>query len=84
NPLFLDTLGWIHHKMGHREDAVRVMREAVAKAPEHPVLNYHAGVAHFHAGFPKEARMYLEKAVRIGKSFPGEKDARMLLAEMKS
>ncbi len=83
NPLFLDTLGWIHHKMGHRDDALRVMREAVAKAPDHPVLNYHAGVAYFQAGFTKEAKMHLEKAVRIGKAFVGEKEARTLLAEMK-
>ncbi|MBK7420507.1 MAG: tetratricopeptide repeat protein [Nitrospira sp.] len=41
HPLFLDTLGWVRLKMGHLDDAVRLMRQAIAKAPDLPMLNYH-------------------------------------------
>ena len=82
NPMFLDTLGWVHHKMGHAEEAVRVMKEAVTKAPEHPVVNYHAGAVYYRAGQLKEAKVYLERALRTGQGFPGEREARTLLASV--
>jgi tetratricopeptide (TPR) repeat protein len=82
NPMFLDTLAWVHHKMGHSAEAVRVMKEAVAKAPEHPVLNYHAGAVYHQAGLVKEAKVYLERALRSGKGFPGDREAKTLLASV--
>ncbi len=83
NPYFLDTLGWVHLKMGHRHDAIRVMQQAVSKAPDHPVLNYHLGIAYYQAGQAKEARTYLEKAVHSGKAFAGAEEARSVLSSLK-
>lgn len=47
HPLFLDTLGWVRFKMGQPEEAIRLMKNAVAKSPEISVLNYHLGMALF-------------------------------------
>ena len=80
NPFFLDTLGWVHHKLGHRDEAIRVMQLALEKAPAHPVLNYHMGAAYAQSGRTKEARTYLQKALSAGQSFTGSDDARALLA----
>lgn len=80
NPYFLDTLGWVHLKLGHREEAIRVMQLAVDKAPEHPVLNYHLGAAFVQAGRTKEARNYLQKALSASETFSGADEARTLLA----
>jgi tetratricopeptide (TPR) repeat protein len=80
NPFFLDTLGWTHHKLGHRDEAIRVMQLAVEKAPAHPVLNYHLGAAYAQSGRNKEARTYLQKALSTGQTFAGSDDARALLA----
>lgn len=80
HPLFLDTLGWVHLKLGHRDEAFRVMQLAIEKAPEHPVLNYHLGVAYAQAGRTKEAKTYLQKALNSGHAFAGIDDARSLLA----
>ncbi len=82
NPMFLDTLGWIHHKMRHSEEAVRVMKAAVAKAPDHPVLNYHAGAVYYAAGLVNEAKVHLQRALRSGKRFPGDHEAKTLLASV--
>jgi tetratricopeptide (TPR) repeat protein len=80
NPYFLDTLGWVHLKLGHPDEAVRVMRMAVEKAPAHPVLNYHLGAAYAQSGRSNDAKAYLQKALSAGQSFAGIDDARVLLA----
>jgi tetratricopeptide (TPR) repeat protein len=80
NPYFLDTLGWVHLKLGHREEALRVIKLAVEKAPGHPILNYHLGAAYAQSGQSKEARIHLEKALGAGQTFGGIDDARSLLA----
>jgi tetratricopeptide (TPR) repeat protein len=79
NPVFLDTLGWVHLKLGHQDEALRVMRLAVAKAPGHPVLNYHLGAAYAESGRKDEAKTYLQKALSTGQTFAGIDDARSLL-----
>jgi tetratricopeptide (TPR) repeat protein len=82
NPFLLDTLGWAHYKLGHGTDAVRVLKQATALAPDHPVLNYHLGAAYAKAGQPADARIHLKKAVAAGASFEGLEDAKTLLAEV--
>ncbi len=79
-PLFLDTLGWVHFKMGHHEDAVRLIKQAIAKAPDLPMLNYHLGAALFQAGQKVEAKVYLTKALNNIVSFQGREEAELLLA----
>jgi tetratricopeptide (TPR) repeat protein len=81
---FLDTLGWVHFKMGHHEEAVRLIRQAVSKAPEQPVLNYHLGMAYHRSGEFRAAREHLEKAIQAGKPFPGQREARSVLAGLTS
>lgn len=82
NPFFLDTLGWVHLKMGHPDDALRVIQRAVAQAPQHPLLNYHLGIAHFKAGHRAEAQTHLKKALSTKQTFPGIDDAKAVLAEV--
>jgi predicted Zn-dependent protease len=82
NPYFLDTLGWIHHKLGHRDEALRVIQQAAAKAPDHPVVNYHLGIAYLQTGHTAEAKTHLQKAVASSKSFPGLDDAKSVLAQL--
>ena len=82
NPYFLDTLGWIHLKLGHREEALRFIQQAAAKAPEHPVLNYHLGIAYFKAGHMAEAKTHLQKALASQKPFQGVEETKSVLAQL--
>jgi Tfp pilus assembly protein PilF len=70
NPFFLDTLGWVHLKMGHQDDALRVIQRAVSEAPQHPILNYHLGIAHFKAGHRLEAQTHLKKSINHETTIP--------------
>jgi hypothetical protein len=40
---FFDTLGAIQEALGRRREAERSYESGLAKAPDHPVLNYHFG-----------------------------------------
>lgn len=82
NPFFLDTLGWVHYKMGHQADALRFIQQAAVKAPDHPVVNYHLGLAYFKSGQAAEARAHLQKAVTSQKPFLGIDEAKYVLAQL--
>ncbi|HMS83531.1 MAG TPA: tetratricopeptide repeat protein [Nitrospira sp.] len=83
HPLFLDTLAWVRFKMGQPEEAIRLMKDAVAKSPELSVLNYHLGIAFFQSGKRAEARTYLSKALKSPEAFEGRREAEQVLAQLR-
>lgn len=80
---FLDTLGWVYVKMGQPNEAVRLLRQVVEKEPNHPVFQYHLGIAYHQAGEAKKAKAALKKAVASGKQFQGLDEAKTVLAQLK-
>jgi tetratricopeptide (TPR) repeat protein len=83
HPLFLDTLGWVRFKMGQHEDALRLMKDAVAKSPATPTLNYHLGMAFYQSGKKAEARAYLSKALKSAETFQGRQKAEQILSQVR-
>ena len=83
HPLFIDTLGWVRFKMGQQEEAIRLMKYAVAKSPEIAVLNYHLGIAFFQSGKRTEARSFLSKALKGTDVFDGRQEAEQALAQLR-
>jgi predicted Zn-dependent protease len=83
HPLFIDTLGWVRFKMGQQEEAIRLMKYAVAKSPELSVLNYHLGIAFFQSGKLAEARTYLSKALKSADAFEGREEAKQVIAQLR-
>jgi len=83
HPMFLDTLGWTRFKMGQQEDALRLMKDAVAKLPDAAVLNYHLGMAYHRSGQRKEALAHLGKALKGQDAFHGREEAEGILSQLK-
>ena len=83
HPLFIDTLGWVRFKMGQQEEAIRLMKYAVAKSPEIAVLNYHLGIAFLQSGKRAEARTFLSKALKSTEAFDGRQEAEQALAQLR-
>ena len=83
HPLFLDTLGWVRFKMGQQEEALHLMKDAVAKSPDVPTLNYHLGMAYHQSGKTAEARAYLSKALKTAEAFQGRQEAEQVLAQLR-
>jgi tetratricopeptide (TPR) repeat protein len=82
NPYFLDTLGWVHLKLGNPHEALRLVQEAQRKAPDHPVVNYHLGVIYAKTGARSEARTHLTQALAAQGPFPWAEEAKALLARL--
>jgi tetratricopeptide (TPR) repeat protein len=82
NPFYLDTLGWVHYRLGNIQQALSYLEQAVAKAPDSPQLNYHLGMAYRDAGQIAKARAALDRAVVEGAEYPGLQTARAALADM--
>jgi tetratricopeptide (TPR) repeat protein len=78
-----DTVGWVYYKMGNIEQALAVFSDLLARAPEDPVLNYHAGIVLFKAGRKEEAQEKLQAALAENKPFFGRDEAEKTLAEIK-
>ncbi len=77
---FLDTLGWIEHKLGKSGDAVTLLRSAIQARPDVAVFHYHLGMAYQAEKQPRRARHELEQALQLAKSpFPGMDEAKRLL-----
>jgi predicted Zn-dependent protease len=82
NPAFLDTYGWVMHRLGRHEEAVAALGNAVEKLPNAPELRYHLGAAQLAAGDARSARANLEAAIGSKAEFRGVKDAREALAKL--
>lgn len=83
HPAFLDTLAWVRLKMGHQEEALRLLRDAVGKSPDTSVINYHLGIAYYQSGKASEARVYLTKSLKVPDAFPGREEAEQVLAQIR-
>jgi putative PEP-CTERM system TPR-repeat lipoprotein len=75
----LDTLGWVLLERGDPGRALPYLREAVARAASDPQVHYHLAVALARLGRAEEARHSVLQALRSGRGFAEEQDARALL-----
>lgn len=85
-PHFMDTLGWIHYRLGEYEMATPLLRLAVEKAPDIAILRYHLGMAYKAENNRDKALKELEQAVTLADSqpFPVREEAEKAIAELRS
>ena len=81
-PIFFDTIGWVYYKSGNYKDAIKYLSQAVEKAPQINVFNYHLGMAYMQAGDKVQAKLYLEKSIANDNSFMWEKQAKAALKSL--
>lgn len=82
NPLFMDTLGWVHYHRGDYDEASSVLSDAVAKAPKLSVIQYHLGMTYYKKGYTKLAQKHLQNALSSGSDFPGKSEAKATLTKL--
>ena len=79
DPAVLDTLGWAYYKKNMFTRAVWMLAEAQSLEPEHPLVNFHLGMA-FHAnGDESSAAKTLQKSLSLGLGVPQQDEARSTL-----
>jgi Tfp pilus assembly protein PilF len=63
NPSFLDSLGWVHFKLGHLDEAERYLSESVRLNEESALAQEHLGDVHARRGETRQARDAWKKAL---------------------
>lgn len=69
NGAYLDSLGWVHFKMGHLEEAERAIQEALAQGPDAEVYE-HLGHVYLMKGDAGAARAAWEEGLALGARDP--------------
>ncbi|HYP67249.1 MAG TPA: XrtA/PEP-CTERM system TPR-repeat protein PrsT, partial [Thiobacillaceae bacterium] len=82
NPGVLDTLGWILVGQGQASRGIDLLRQALSKAPDSAVLQYHLAAALAQSGDKERAKAELQRLLDSGVSFPQEQEARSLLRQL--
>ncbi|MDC1381993.1 tetratricopeptide repeat protein [Candidatus Puniceispirillum sp.] len=62
---FVDSLGWVHFKLGNLDLAVSFLEQATILEPTDPVINGHLGDAYWAIGRYQEARFKWQYALSI-------------------
>jgi tetratricopeptide (TPR) repeat protein len=75
----MDTLGWIYYLKGQYPSAISELQKAAALDPQNPVVQYHLAMAYYKNNQAKEARDFLNKALKIDKDFEGSDEAKRIL-----
>jgi Flp pilus assembly protein TadD len=82
DPQILDTLGWVHYRLGEYEQARGLIEQALSVAPDGPIFNYHLGMVLYKSGKLEQARARLEKALDGDEDFYGREEARATLKQL--
>lgn len=61
-PVYLDTIGWIHYKMDNIPQAISYLQAAVKSNPNIHEFHYHLGMAYMKKGDKEKAKEHLEQA----------------------
>jgi tetratricopeptide (TPR) repeat protein len=83
NPAFLDTLGWVHYRLGDFVVAQPLLVEAVKLAGDAPVLRYHLGMNYNAQGKFELAVEQLRAATAEGAAdYIGKQEAQLMLEQL--
>ena len=77
-PLVLDTIAWLNHRLGEHQVARTLLERAGAGTHENPQLRFHYGAVLMALGETEAATEILSSTV--GLDFPGQDEAARLLA----
>jgi tetratricopeptide (TPR) repeat protein len=61
----VDSVGWVHYRLGEYADAVDSLERAVELEPGDPVINDHLGDAYWRVGRHREARYQWQRALTL-------------------
>ena len=82
NPGIIDTLGWAYYRKGDYNQAIPLLKISHKAFPEHPIINYHLGMALHSAGRLDEARARFVSALSGQVDFRGRDEAARLIEKI--
>ena len=83
NPVFLDTLGWVHYKLGNTTQALNLLIEAVQLGGGGAVYHYHLGMAYFSNNQHSLAKQQLTLALQDeNENYVGKEEAELTIKSL--
>lgn len=82
NPEALDTLGWLYHLLGNREQSIEVLNKAYEKDPSSKIIAYHLAVVLEKWSYKAEAKRIIKTALADENDFPERNDLKELLKRL--
>jgi tetratricopeptide (TPR) repeat protein len=79
DPSALDTVGWVHYRLGDKDAALQFLRKAHESLPEDPAVTYHLARVLVDLGQKDEARGLLKALLTRTQDFPELAQAKELL-----
>jgi predicted Zn-dependent protease len=83
NPAVMDTVGWVMVNQGEVKRGLELLRQAAARMPDNPELQWHVANAYAKAGEKASARLELERLINSGRNFPQQAEVKKLLDSLR-
>ena len=78
----LDTLAWVHHLLGHRQEAARAIAAALRLEPDNPEYGWHGAAILASAGELNQARIMLTRALERSPALAERDDVKQLQQQL--
>ncbi len=82
NPAIMDTLGWILAQQGQHERGIKLLQQALSKAPDAAEIHFHLAAAYARSGDRTRARQELKRLLDSKRDFPQQKQAQDMLKQL--
>ena len=79
-----DTLGWVLYKRGDYQQALSILQDSAAKAPDSPEILFHLGMTASMMGQTDVAKAAFRAAVKSGDDFDGKEESKRRLASLET
>ncbi|MFH2061025.1 MAG: tetratricopeptide repeat protein [Pseudomonadota bacterium] len=82
DPSIMDTMGMAYYGKELYGNAIHEFLDSLKKIPDHPVVNYHLGLAYHKNGDKQKALDALKKAMSLSDKFDEVDNARQIITEL--